>query len=204
MASYDNAYSRFIAFAKIVLPLAALGILSTLFLIAREPGRHTGPNIPFSDVDVDELAREQRLGAPNYAGMTSVGTAIEMTAETARPDPDNPERTFASPVHAVLDLPDGTRAVVSARTGTLDRSADNVVLEGDAVVTTSSGYRMQSQRIVAALGETDLVSNGPVTGDGPPGHLEAGSMRLTADPEAPGQYLLVFKNGVRLIYHPNQ
>jgi lipopolysaccharide export system protein LptC len=204
MASYDNAYSRFIALAKIVLPLAALGILSTLFLIARDPGRPSGPNIPFSDVDVDELAREQRLGAPNYAGVTSDGTAIAMTAETARPDPDKPGRTFASPVHAVLDLPDGTRAVVDARTGTLDRSANNVVLEGDAVVTTSSGYRMRSQRFVAALDETDLVSDGPVTGDGPPGHLEAGSMRLRADREATGQYLLVFKNGVRLIYVPNR
>ncbi|HDR29767.1 MAG TPA: hypothetical protein ENN83_14595, partial [Rhodovulum sp.] len=63
MASHDNAYSRFIALAKIVLPLAALGILSTLFLISRDTP--SGDDLPYSRVAVDELIREQRIGAPN-------------------------------------------------------------------------------------------------------------------------------------------
>jgi len=204
MAAYDNAYSRFIATAKIVLPLVALGLLSTLFLVGRDHRHPSQPNIPFSEVDVDELARAERLGAPNYAGMTRDGTEVAMTAESARPDPDKPGRTFASPVHAVLDMPDGSQAVITAQNGTLDRTARNVVLDGDVVMTTSSGYRLRSEQIVSSLDETDVVSEVPVTGDGPPGHLEAGSMRLRADPDAPGEYLLVFKGGVRLIYQPEK
>ncbi len=53
MATYDNTYSRVVAWLKILLPLLALAILSTLFLVARtiDPAQ----NIPYADVDIDEL-----------------------------------------------------------------------------------------------------------------------------------------------------
>jgi len=199
MGGYDNAYSRFIALAKIVLPLAALGILSTVFLVSRENTRQVS-EVPRSDVDV--LLREQRLSAPNYAGVTSDGTAIAMTADSAQRDPETEGRMIAEPVRARLDLPDGSQVDIASRRGTLDRGESRVVLEGDARLVTSTGYSLASERLTASLDRTDIASDVPVTGHGPPGHLKAGSMRLREDPETPGQYLLVFKGGVKLIYDP--
>ncbi|MGC9418405.1 MAG: hypothetical protein ACP5EN_05465 [Rhodovulum sp.] len=202
MASYDNAYSRFIALAKIVLPLAALGLLSTLFLISRGPG--TGEDLPYSQVDVDELLREQRIGAPNYAGVTRDGTAIALRAETARPDLAAPGRTDADAVRARLDMPDGSHADISADHGVLDSNADIAVLEGDARVDTSTGYRVRAETMTSALGRTEIVAEGPVDADGPPGRIEAGAMRLSTEPGNEDRYVLVFKDGVKLVYDPQE
>ena len=52
-----NTYSTVVSWAKIILPLVALGLLSTLFLFSRTPDPNRA--IPFAAVDVEELAREQ-------------------------------------------------------------------------------------------------------------------------------------------------
>jgi len=67
MAACDNTYSRVVAWLRIALPLLALAILSTLFLLARtiDPAQ----NLPYADIDIDELTREQRIGNPQFAAV---------------------------------------------------------------------------------------------------------------------------------------
>ncbi|GAA0296584.1 hypothetical protein [Rhodovulum strictum] len=202
MASYDNAYSRFIALARIVLPLAALGILSTLFLFSRDTP--SGDELPYSQVDVDELIREQRIGTPNYAGVTQDGTAIAFRAETARPDPDISGRASAEAMRARLDMPDGSHADIAARRGIVDTGAGVAVLDGAAQIDTSTGYTVRAMRLTAALERTDVLGEGPVTAEGPPGRIEAGAMQLSTDPGNEDRYVLVFKDGVRLVYDPER
>lgn len=202
MTAYDNAYSRFIALARIALPLAALGLLSTLFLISRDRGPGQSPSA--ADIDLGELAREQRLGAPNFATVTGDGTAISLRAETARLDPATPDRAIADRVQARLDMRDGNRAEIEADRGVVDQGTRTLVLEGAVEIRTSTGYRVRSERLVSAIDATDVVSEGPVTGDGPPGRIEAGAMQLREDPAAPDRYLLVFNDGVRLVYEPEE
>ncbi|TCO69933.1 hypothetical protein [Rhodovulum euryhalinum] len=202
MASYDNAYSRFIALAKIVLPLAALGILSTLFLISRGPGN--GDELPYSRVEVEELVREQRIGAPNYAGVTRDGTAIALRADAARPDTGSPGGATAEAMRARLDMPDGSHADISAAHGMLDPAAEIAVLDGGARIETSTGYLVQAESLTSALAETAVTAQGPVTAEGPPGRIEAATMRLSADPANQGRYVLVFNGGVKLVYDPEE
>ncbi|MBS8224971.1 LPS export ABC transporter periplasmic protein LptC [Vannielia litorea] len=202
MSVYDNSYSRFVSLAKIVLPLAALAMLSTLFLVARtvDPTR----SIPFADVDVNELAREQRISAPNYSGVTRDGSAISIAASTARPDPENEHRVSATDLRAKLETNDGGTYELSSLTGQIDTQEGQAVLGGGVIITTPTGYRVTSEEITTALERTELESAGPVKAEGPAGTLDAGSMRLApADETKPDSgYLLVFKNGVKLVYTP--
>ncbi|ARC87250.1 LPS export ABC transporter periplasmic protein LptC [Rhodovulum sp. MB263] len=203
MQAHDNAYSRFIAAAKIVLPLAALGLLSTIFMISRDHGKGGEDGLPpYAKVEIEGILRDQRLGAPNYAGVTRDGTAISVRADTARADPDSPGRSEASNMQARLDLPDGSSAEIEARTGSVDTADQVAVLEGDARISTSTGYRIETDRLRSAFADTDVEADGPVNADGPPGRIEAGRMTLRADPDHEGRYLLVFKDGVRLVYEP--
>ena len=205
MRRRDNPYSRFVAWAKIVLPLAALALLSTVFLLAR----HIDPTqaIPFAEIDVEELAREQRISAPNYAGVTEDGAAISVTASTARPDPDSPERVDATDLEAELITATGARYQLSSQRGEIDSGADMAYLQGGVVVTTSSGYRITSDAMSTSLSRTLLESEGPVQADGPAGRLDAGSMSLAPLPDAEGDdsanHLLVFNKGVKLVYTPS-
>jgi lipopolysaccharide export system protein LptC len=82
-----DLHSRIVGWAKVILPLAALGILSTLFLFARTIDPEDA--IPYAEVDVEDRIREPRLTAPTYSGVTSDGSAVTFQAVEARPAGDN-------------------------------------------------------------------------------------------------------------------
>ncbi|MBC7153782.1 MAG: LPS export ABC transporter periplasmic protein LptC [Rhodobacteraceae bacterium] len=200
MARYDNSYSRFIAWMKVVLPLAALGVLSTLFLLARtvDPSRA----ISSSGVDVEGMAREMRIGSPDYAGVTKDGTAISLRAESARPDLERKGLMTAHVVRGVLETVAGRRYEISALDALVDPGAAEIVLEGDVIVQSTSGYEIRTERMDASVDETRLESRGAVIAKGPPGTLRAGGMVLRATTGGDRGHVLVFNGGVKLIYDP--
>jgi len=200
MPGHDNFHSTAVAWLKVLLPLAALGILSTLFLVSRTVDPEDA--IPFAEVDVQDRIREPRLTAPTWAGMTEDGSALTVTAAEARPSGGAVTDANATTLRAVLDMPGGGRAELVAATGRLDLAAGRLIVEGGVVLTTSTGYTLRTEAMAAALDRTGLTAPGPIKGDGPGGHLSAGSMELTASADAPDIHVMVFKNGVRLLYQP--
>ena len=198
MPGYDNFHSTAVAWLKVLLPLAALGILSTLFLVSRTVNPEDA--IPFATVDVEDRIREPRVTAPAWAGMTEDGSALTIAAAEARPADAAGADANATALRAVLDMPGGGRAELQAAAGRLDLATDRLVVEGGVVVTTSTGYTFRTAALDAALDRTGLTAPGAIEGDGPGGHLTAGSMELTASADA--RYVMVFKNGVRLLYQP--
>ena len=201
MRTYDNSYSRFIAYTKVILPIIALGILSTLFLFSRS----TNPNqsIPYADIDINELVREQRIGAPNYAGMTDDGSAISITAASASPAASNPKTITATDMVTIIEDASGGRLDITSKTGTIDPDQKQVTLGGGVRILTSTGYVIDTSGLWAALNETAMSSDGRVTATGPLGTLNAGKVTVSQQnkPEQPN--LLVFKGGVTLVYTPN-
>ncbi|PHQ99049.1 MAG: hypothetical protein COB39_05900 [Marinosulfonomonas sp.] len=197
---YDNSYSRFVALTKVILPIIALGILSTLFLFSRniDPTQ----SIPYADVDVEGLAREQGIGAPNYAGVTEDGAAISITAKSARPSQDNAKIVTATGLTAIIeDAMDG-RIEIIADDGVIDTDQQFVTLQGGVQILTSTGYIINTAGVTAALNETSVVTDGRITAEGPLGTLNAGQMTLETQKGPDGSHLLVFKGGVKLIYDP--
>jgi len=196
MATLDR-HSRLVAWLKIALPMLALAILSTLFLVSHriDPAQ----TIPYAEVDVEGLAREQRVGSPSYAGMTADGATVSFMADSARPALDGGRMTAVKP-RARIDLPTGRSITVAAAEGYLDRKDNQAGLSGGTVVTTSDGYRVKTDSATAWLDRTRLETAGAVQGRGPMGELTAGRMVLSQDDG--GSYLLRFEGGVKLIYRP--
>lgn len=200
MASYDNSYSRFVAFTKITLPIVALGILSTLFLFSRniDPSQ----SIPYAKVDVENLAKEQRLGAPNYAGVTEDGSAISITAQSAQPDLDNPDRILASDITAKIEDANGGHLDITSGSGVINSKHQILILKGGVHIVTSSGFTIDTSSITSSLGITSVVTDGEITANGPLGLLKAGKMEVLPQNGPKASHLLVFKGGVKLIYDP--
>jgi lipopolysaccharide export system protein LptC len=151
---------------------------------------------------VQEYAREPRLTAPTWAGMTDDGASLTVSAAEARPGPAEARAPTATALRAVLDTPDGGKTELVADAGLLDQAAGALTVTGSVVVTTSTGWRVESDAMTARLDRTGVISPGPVTAQGPAGDLEAARMEITSDPERPGAYLMVFNGGVRLLYQP--
>lgn len=199
MRRADNFHSRFVAWVKIILPLAALVLLSSLFLVARRPG--DPPAIPYAEQDLEQLARDRGIADPHYTGVTEDGHALSVTARRATPRPDNRRVVDVVEVQVEMDTAEGRRIDLSAAGGVIDTAGNEADLSGGVVIDMATGHRVETERMRAALDRADMESLGPVTVTGPNFRADAG--KLTVGPGATDNSVIaVFNEGVHLIYTP--
>ncbi|MFZ1468984.1 MAG: LPS export ABC transporter periplasmic protein LptC [Paracoccaceae bacterium] len=200
MARID-LHSRMVGWLKVALPLIALAILSTLFLLADRIDPTAA--IPYAKVDVKDLVRDPRMTGPTYAGTTSDGAGITLTATEARPGTDD-QNASATSLTALLETPDGQRIDIAASQAVFDSSGKELSLSDGVSLTTASGYRVDTDGLTARLDQTRVQSTAPVQVTAPFGDLSADAFTLTQDAADPSAYLLVFNGGVKLIYQPQR
>ncbi|MFZ3580760.1 hypothetical protein ACOI1H_01140 [Loktanella sp. DJP18] len=198
MATTTNFHSQLVGWLKILLPLAALMLLSTLFLFARNTG--TTNEIPFADIDA--AAAEQRIAAPRFSGLTSTGDTLQISAEAARPDTDGGSQVTIDRPRLSLDATDGTTLRVTAGSGMVDTVAQTAQLSGLARLETSSGYVMETKGLQADLATGTVTSDGALEVQAPFGQLQAGQVTFQAGTGDTGQQMN-FTNGVKLLYTPS-
>ena len=199
MALADRTHSRLVGTLKLVLPLAALVLLSLLFLLART--RDPEAALPFARVDVADLLRDPRLTAPTYSGMTREGDEVIFTARTAHPA--GSEGSGARAVAPVLRLvgPDGDETRARADEARIDPAAHLLQLDGSVLLETSDGLRLETARLMVHLDRTRVESPGPVLARSPRGDISADRFVLDRS-GGNGQEVLVFKGNVKLLYRP--
>ena len=194
-----DSYSRRVAFLKVVLPLAALAILSTLFLLSQS----ADPNatIPFSDAEIAERIRDQQITEPRFAGTTERGDEVFLSATKAVPGGgDNPGA--AQDLRGEIRLARGGVITMEAASGWVNVPSDVAEFRGQVTIVTDTGYTLVTDRLETAVKRIDATAPGPVAGDGPLGTLNAGAMRVMAPDNDAEATHLVFLNGVKLVYDP--
>lgn len=197
MAAADNRYSVFIGRIKIILPLAALALLSTIFLF---PWRGTQEErIPFSDLAA--IAREPRILAPTFAGVAEDGSLVSLRAEEIRPLAGEPDGFGVTGIALSVTAPDGTGYEVSAREGRIDGAGQSATFAGPVRIASSGGYSVETAGAAADLRAGTVRTEGALVVRTPVGRLDAAKLLITADPEGQGTRLL-FDGGVRLLYEP--
>jgi lipopolysaccharide export system protein LptC len=199
MAFHDSFYSRLVRGLKFILPLAALVLLSTVFLLSR--GRDTANSIPYARVDLQERIKDGVINRPHFSGATKAGDLITFVADTAKPDPNDSARAEATNLAARIDLTSGTRITFAADTAMLDTGLGTAHLTGGVSISSSTGYNVRTEGLRTSLQEVSAESDGPVTGTGPGGQFDAGKMLLSADNDT-GDAHLLFTNRVKLVYQP--
>ncbi len=200
MAVYDNTYSRFVAWLRVLLPVLALVLLSTMFLISRtiDPNRA----LAFANVDLDELAQNQRVSGPKFSGVTEDGAAMSFSADTAQPDPENPMSYSVTGLNAEIATPDGGVIEISAGRADVDNDSNTLEMTGGVLLQTSTRYRIEAEGLRAGMDRTWAESIGEVRANGPGGDISAGQVVLERQGQEEGTYLLVFKDGVKMVYTP--
>ncbi|MFC4669369.1 hypothetical protein ACFO5X_12460 [Seohaeicola nanhaiensis] len=193
-----DRYSRMVAFFKVLLPLLALAILATLFLISR--GVNLEAKIPFAENEVADRMRNQQITAPFYSGAAENGDAITVRAKFARPG-SNGAPAVAEVVHAKMTRTDGDIMTLDADIARLDVEEDMATFTGNVLFETSNGFSLRTEVLNSSLRGAAGSAPGPVAGNGPFGTLDAGQMEFGAKSEGEPVHLL-FKQGVKLVYQP--
>ncbi|ODT60685.1 MULTISPECIES: hypothetical protein [Paracoccus] len=187
--------TRIVRWLRVLLPLLALAMLSTMFLFSRESDVES--RIPYAEVDAQAAARENRIVAPEYSGVTGDGAQLTLRAAQAAPGAAG---GVAGDLALDWQRPDGLRADLTAPQGGL--TDGTVRLEGGVRMTTSSGWQLDAPRIDAQTGSAVIEAQEGVAAEAPFGRITAGRMRLAPGPDGDGAAILNFSDGVRLIYQP--
>ncbi len=187
-----------VALLKVLLPLAALALLSTLFLLSR--GVDPNATIPFAEQDIAERMRDQQVTAPFFSGTTPKGEEIVVTATIARPGGYGAPAE-AEDLDAQIRLENGERINLTSDTGQVAVDRDLATFEGNVRIITSTGYTVDTDLLETALSGIRGFSPGPVEATGPLGDFTAGQMQIEAKKEG-GPIHMLFKNDVKLIYVP--
>lgn len=197
MAFGDHAYTRVIRGLKVTLPLIALVLLSTMFMLSRKVDPTAA--VALSDRAFRDRIDNSQLSNPQYDGNTSSGRSVTVIAESARPDPDIEGKTYGQVVNALINLNNGEAMRVKADTGVVDEAQDHAILSGNVHIQTTDGYDFKTSQLTSLLSKVEGETAGQVVGFGPPGTLTAGKMFVRTD-ENSGKVHLLFTQGVHLVY----
>lgn len=190
-----NRHSTIVAWVRVVLPLLAIGLMSTLFLFSGSPDPEDA--LPFADEDVGQMAEDQQLSQPRFAGTLEDGREVTLVANAASPSTEGPNVILVDGVEARVALSAVDYLILNAEDGSVDISRQTAELMGDVRISTSQGYRLNSGLMTVGLAEMTIVSPGAITATGPGLDLDAGAMEVT---ETDGTMVLSFTGGVRLLY----
>lgn len=190
-------YSRLIAWLKILLPLGALVLLSTIFLYSRGPDPIvTIPRL----VGGGDPSTSEQIGAPFYAGTTQNGQGLTLAARQARMVGDSGAGMIADDLTAVIDVRDGNRITIDATLGQMEEG-DRLLLREGVTLDSTSGYTVRTEGLNSAIDRIAIESTGAVDADGPGLTLTAGKFSVTETGED-ADIQLLFTDGVKLIYTP--
>jgi len=197
MASSLERHSRLVFWSKIILPILALAILSTIFLLARRINFDGA--LPYVRDQIDERANDPRMTRPDFSGMTKDGAALTVLAREARPGTNASRQTTATDLSAVYKTPGGESILIKSRDGGFDSVQGLLTLTGEARLTTPDGYDVSADNMQAATNTVTITAEGNLIALAPLGQISADSMILTGPA---GAHHLVFNGKVRLVYKP--
>ena len=187
--------TRIVRLLRVVLPLAALALLSMLFLLARSPDADLA--IPYAQGRFEELSRAQGIGAPEFTTVTDDGATVTLRA--ARAVPGQGEEGTARDLTMDWRSREGLLMVVTAPQGRM-QEGQRLTLEGGARVELSTGWVLTAPQLQADVPGGVLTAPRSVEVAAPFGQLEADAMRL--GPDAGGARVLELNGNVRLLYRP--
>jgi len=194
-----RSYSRIVTWMKVLLPLAAVAVISALFLSAQ---KQSDLSEIFTAEELVTLGAGLRLDNPRFAGVTENGEPFAIRADWALPDSAMPRIIDLERPEGEIEMSDGRTIAARSATGRMQRKQKILVLEGGVVLDTSDGYHAETEYMEIDLGAETAMSPGPISGSGPAGQIDAGSFRATTGADGAGGRTIWFENKVRLVLIP--
>ena len=187
--SFDDGYSALVAWLKTLLPIVALGLLSTIFLFSGKVD--VTQSLPYAEHNVAEIIREQRITQPYFTGIASNGTEIALSAAYASPQVENAQILEITDLSVVLRSTNDRSVQVTAGQGALDSATQTAQISKNVHIAALPDFWLTTEAL-----DMNLKQGLAVTAFGA---ITAGEMHLqmTADDQQ-----IVFINDVRLVYSP--
>jgi lipopolysaccharide export system protein LptC len=195
--TFDDGYSALVAWLKTLLPIVALGLLSTIFLFSGKVD--VTQSFPYAEHNIAEIIREQRITQPYFTGIASNGTEIALSAAYASPQVENAHILEITDLSVVLRSTSDRMVQVTAGRGALDSARQTAQISTDVHIAALPDFWVITEALDMNFNQGFISAKGGFQGVTALGAITAREMHLqmTADDQQ-----IVFLNDVRLVYSP--
>ncbi|MEB3702205.1 Putative LptC-related OstA-like protein [Candidatus Bealeia paramacronuclearis] len=162
-------YSRAIFILKIALPLAGVFMLSLVFLWPYLENQIL-ESTEFANLSHPDVV-ENRMLHPRFMSTDENGRPFELGAHWGKQLTEN-QAQLTSP-HGKMTNAKGIEVDLKSNAGTYANDQKAVDLTGDVVLTTSDGYKVQTEAAHIDINTQTVDGNVPVQGEGPMGSLKS-------------------------------
>jgi lipopolysaccharide export system protein LptC len=194
---FDDSYSFFIAWVKTLLPIAALGMLSTIFLFSGKID--VTQSIPYAELNVADIIREQRITEPYFTGISEGGIEFALSAAYATPDAGKPTILNVSKLRIEFKSPQGIAAKITAGLGLINAETKYATISQGVRLESKLNFWFETETLNINFNESYASTNGPFKGIFTLGSIESGNMVLKM---VTGDQQILFTNGVKMLYNP--
>ena len=195
--SFGDSYSAFVVWVKTLLPILALGMLSTIFLFSGKVD--VTQSLPYAKLNIAEIVREQRITKPYFSGVSYNDTEITLSAAYASSDTQNADILNITDLSIILTSEHAKTVRITAGLGTLDATKQKVTVSKDVYLTAMPDFWLKTNSLTIDLKQGVATADTMFQSVTALGTINAGNMivkTITNDRQ------IIFTNGVRLIYYP--
>lgn len=190
-------YSQFVRMMRIVLPLAAVGLIAivVIYSIVNKPKIHFATTFKSQE----ETAGYVAMTAPRFTGLDVEGRYYVITADEAVRPAGQVDRIELSSVHAEVKENGEARLTLNADKGTVDADAGHLTFGPAVWVDLQDGFILETNHAFADMNSGAITGDTPISGKSPFGTFSAdgfkvmrasqsvrlvGRVRLTINPAA--------------------
>lgn len=150
------------------------------------------------------LALGEQITDPTFTGVTNGNDAFSVGAEAAIPDGARPTRVDLVSPSTSIEFNSGLSVFARADNGAFDIENRAVSLSGGAIITSTDGYRIDSQKMVLNLKETVFSASDGVMVQSGNTEITAQSVVIETNDQENFQkdFVLRFQNGVKFVHTP--
>jgi lipopolysaccharide export system protein LptC len=193
-----SRHGRLARFARIALPLAALGLVGLIFAWSRIDT--TIDRIPISEIEqapeeIDTVTMENA----RFAGVDAQNRSFNITAVRAIQSADDDNHIELRQPKADIVLSSGAKVAIRSDTGGLQRDTQILHLIGKVTVTQDQGYEFRTETASIDLNERTAAGDAPVNGHGPQGEIQAEGFEILD-----GGTRVIFRGRSRALFQPQQ
>ncbi|MCF8478767.1 MAG: LPS export ABC transporter periplasmic protein LptC [Pseudolabrys sp.] len=193
--AFRNArrHSRVVRILRIALPIAVvLGVVAISLTTYFNPLRML-TSLPININDLVVSGSKITMEQPRLSGFTKDQRAYEFTAEAAAQDMTKPNIVELRKIHAKIQMQDKSTLGMTAATGVYDTKIEILKLEGDILLTSSSGNTGRLSEATIDVRKGNVVSDKPVELEMLQGLLNANKLEIVDSGD-----LVRFHDGVRM------
>lgn len=187
-----RGYTRFVKAMRIILPLAAVGLLAVV-ITWPDMEKRVAP-VRKDEILPDTANMQNELLQPKFESVDEKDQPYTVTAALATQSRENPDIVNLQKPVGNMALQDGGWVAIEALTGVYEQRNEKLFLSGDVKLTNDGGYTLTSDEMRINLNTSEAFSDKSVNVQGPDGTIDATGMEAFSNTG-----ILIFKGPAKMI-----